>query len=306
MMDGFKLTTPVALMIFNRPRHTEQVFARIREARPARLLIVADGARGNRPGEAEKCAAARALTEQVDWDCEVSRNYAPDNLGCKRRVSSGLDWVFGQCEEAIILEDDCLPRHSFFRYCAELLEHYRDDKQVTAVSGDNFQFGKRWTDASYYFSRYPHVWGWATWQRAWQHYDVEMKGWPEARDSRWLNQLFDDQQRVRYWTETFQSVYDGEIDTWDHQWTFACWRMNGLTALPEINLISNIGFGLDATHTLRGSRFSAMQTEEIDFPLLHPATVVRQIEADAHTERQNFKTGWLARARRTVRRLLPN
>jgi len=305
-MGNFKLTTPVVFMIFNRPHHTEQVFARICEASPSRLLIIADGARANRPGETEKCALARAVTERVDWDCEVSRNYAPTNLGCRKRVSSGLDWVFSQYEEAIILEDDCLPHLSFFRYCAELLERYRGDQRVAAVSGDNFQFGRQWTDSSYYFSRYPHVWGWATWRRAWRHYDVEMGGWTEARDSGWLDQMFDDRRMARYWAETFQSVYDGQIDTWDHQWTYACWRMNGLAALPEVNLISNIGFGIDATHTMRGSKFSRMKVEEMSFPLRHPADVSRNAEADAYTERQNFKTGLLSRARKTVRRLFSN
>jgi hypothetical protein len=294
-MNDFTLKTPVAFMVFNRPHHTERVFARIREARPRRLLVIADGPRAGRPGEAENCEATRAITEFIDWDCDVERNYAPANLGCKRRVSSGLDWVFSLCEEAIVLEDDCLPHPTFFRYCSELLEYYRDDHRVVAISGDNFQFGRRRTGDSYYFSIYPHAWGWATWRRVWQHYDVEMESWPEARSNGWLKPLFQDRRVAEFWANNFQSVYTGRIDTWDHQWTYACWRLNGLTALPSVNLISNIGFGRDATHTFRKGLFSDMPAEAMVFPLQHPESVVRHLPADAHTERQNYNPGLLAR-----------
>ena len=303
-MEQFRLTVPVALFIFNRPDLTRQVFARIREARPERLLIIADGPRNDRPGESELCAAARTTVETIDWDCDVERNFSDINLGCRKRVSSGLDWVFSQREEAIILEDDCLPDGSFFRYCAELLERYRRDERVVSISGDNFQGGHRWTDADYYFSRHPHVWGWASWRRVWQHYDVRMKSWPEDRDRGWLNEVFADPRMARYWSETFEAVYRGEIDTWDHQWTYNCWRMNGFAALPEVNLISNIGFGRDATHTRRQSRFSAMATSPLSFPLRHPDKVARLAEADEFTERQNYRTDLVSRARRMVRRWL--
>lgn len=156
-MIDWRLTTPVAFLVFNRPDTTIRVFEEIRRARPPKLLVVADGARADRPGEAEKCAQVRAIVEQVDWECGVLKNYADDNMGCKRRISSGLDWVFANVEEAIILEDDCLPHPSFFRFCEELLRRYRDDERVMMISGDNFQFGKKRTDYSYYFSKYPHI-----------------------------------------------------------------------------------------------------------------------------------------------------
>lgn len=305
-MNEFKLAAPVVLLIFNRPQQTQSVFDRIREAQPENLFIVADGPRSDRPDESAKCQAARTITENIDWDCTVRRNYSDQNLGCKKRVSSGLEWVFDQCPEAIILEDDCLPHPSFFRYCAELLEKYREDERVASISGDNFQFGRRWTPESYYFSRHPHVWGWASWRRVWRHYDVEMKSWPEARDRGWLYDYFRDRKMAQYWTETFESVYRGKIDTWDHQWTYNCWRLGGLAALPEVNLISNIGFGKDATHTRRQSKFSALDTGALEFPLRHPASVSRHAEADQYTERQNYKMDFISRARRTVRKWLMN
>jgi hypothetical protein len=146
--------------------------------------VIADG-----PGSGEdlvKCEAARKIINQVSWDCEVLTNYSDVNLGCKKRISSGLDWVFKQCDEAIILEDDTLPHSTFFRFCSELLERYRDDQRVMMICGQNLQFGRKVNPYSYYFSRCPHIWGWATWRRAWNHFDLKMKSWPALRNTSWL------------------------------------------------------------------------------------------------------------------------
>ena len=181
-MTNWKLETPVAFLVFNRPHTTDKVFSEIAAANPRKLLIVADGPRPDQPGEAERCVAVRAIVDRVDWDCEVLTNYSDINLGCKARISSGLDWVFDTVEEAIVLEDDCLPHPSFFRFCEELLVKYRDDERIAQIGGVNFQSGRRRTNYSYYFSRYAHIWGWATWRRAWRHYDVALKAWPLIRD----------------------------------------------------------------------------------------------------------------------------
>src|SRR3989344_7840291 len=174
-MSDFKLTTPVAFLLFNRPETTARVFAASARAKPPNLLVVADGPRANRPGEAELCAAARAVIEKVDWDCEVVTHFSEVNLGCKCRMSSGVDWVFQTVPEAILLEDDCLPHPSFFRFCEEMLEGYRNDERISMIGGTNFQKGRERSPDSYYFSRYTHIWGWASWRRAWQKiYDVEM------------------------------------------------------------------------------------------------------------------------------------
>src|SRR5262245_44252833 len=212
------LDIPVAFLIFNRPGVTRRVFAEIARARPKRLLVVADGPRS--ADEAEKCVAARSVIDQVDWDCEVLINFSDVNLGCKRRVSSGLDWVFEHCDGAIILEDDCLPSQAFFPYCAELLEKYRDDDRVMMISGNNFQFGRKHSPYSYYFSRYAHIWGWASWRMAWRRHDIWMSRWPSLRETSWLQNLLDDPAAVRHFRETFDRTYDGQIDTWDYQWTF--------------------------------------------------------------------------------------
>ncbi len=298
-MSEWQLKTPVCFIIFNRPDVTEQVFQKIRQAKPPKLLVVADGARANKPGEQEKCAATRAIINQVDWDCEVLTNYSDINLGCRKRIYSGLDWVFSQVEEAIILEDDCLPHSSFFRFCEELLENYRHNSRIMLVSGQNLQFGQKTRNYSYYFSRYNHCWGWATWKRAWQYYDDTMALWPQVRDENWLFDILQDEQAFRYWSATFQSLYQG-FDTWDYPWLFACWLNQGLTILPNINLVSNIGFGKEGTHaTDSNSILSNIPVEEIQFPLKHPPFIIRDILADNFTER-TFYSGTLAKKEQAI------
>lgn len=287
-MPAVELNTPIAFLIFKRPDTAEKVFRAIREAMPSRLLVVADGPRADRPGESELCAQTREIIERVDWDCEVLTNYSDVNLGCKRRVSSGLDWVFGEVEEAIILEDDCVPHPSFFRYCGELLERYRDDKRVMSISGNNFQFGRKRSEYSYYFSRYVHVWGWATWRRAWEENDVNMKLWPEVRESGWLGDILQDNRAEQYWQQIFENTHQNRIDTWDYAWVFSCWVQSGLNTLPNANLVSNIGFGSAATHTSEESPLADLPTEPMSFPLSHPPFVVRDARADNFTQNRVF------------------
>jgi hypothetical protein len=275
------ITTPVALIVFNRPDLTERVFQAIRQVQPRKLLVIADGPRVDRPDEAEKCAATRQIIDRVDWDCEVLRNYSDVNLGCKRRVSSGIDWVFSQVEEAI-LEDDCLPGPSFFQFCQVLLEKYREDDRIMMVSGDNFQPPTGLEEESYYFSKYIHIWGWATWRRAWQHYDVGMSSWPDFRDRRLLKAICHDPIEEAYWITLFNNVANGKMDTWDQQWVYACWRNQGLSIMPTINLISNIGFRQDATHTIEKSSWAEMAVGEIQ-SIRHPKHVVANAVADAYT-----------------------
>jgi hypothetical protein len=279
------MNTPVVLIIFNRPDTTSHVFAEIRKARPPQLLVIADGPREKRSDDLEKCRAARAIIEKVDWPCKVMTNYAGQNLGCKHRVSSGLDWVFSLVEEAIILEDDCLPHPSFFRYCEELLERYRDDRRIGMISGHNVLFGYQRTADSYYYSSIPHIWGWATWRRNWEAYDFRISSWPRVRDAGLLQDIFHSDIEVKSWTSIFDCQYDGVFDTWDYQLVFASLTNNWLNITPNVNLISNLGFGGEATHTHNLKDILAKQlTEEIVFPLTHPSFVIN----DRVSERKVF------------------
>lgn len=283
-MSEFQLSTPVAFIIFNRPDTTARVFAEIAKARPPKLLVVGDGPRADRSGEDIKVAAARAIIGKVDWECEVLTNFSEINLGCKKRVSSGIDWIFEQVEEAIILEDDCLPDPSFFRFCQEMLERYRYDQRIGMISGDNFLFGQVYTQDSYYFSKYVHIWGWACWRDRWQQtYDVNMSKWPRIRDEGRLADLVGRPAEAEYWFDIFERVYHAKIDTWDYQWGFANWIEGRVCVLPSVNLISNIGFGINATHTVGTSQFADLPVEELHFPLMHPIGVLRNLKADALT-----------------------
>jgi hypothetical protein len=293
---------PVAMLVFNRPDETARVLAAVRAARPRRLLVVADGPRADRPGEAHRCAEVRALFDRVDWKCDVERDFAPVNRGCRGRVSSGLDWVFSRAEDAIVLEDDCEPHPSFFGFCDELLERYRDDPRVMAITGDNFQGGRRRGAGSYYFSRFMHVWGWASWRRAWAHYDVDMPSWGVGRDRHWLREYLGDRRAALIWEAIFNRARSGRINTWDYQWMYAIWSAGGVVATPNVNLVRNIGGGVDATHTV--GDVVEVDAQAIDFPLIHPASVERDREADEHVQRTRIRAPRFLGFRRAVMRIL--
>jgi hypothetical protein len=278
------LSTPVALFLFARPDTTRRVFETIRQARPARLYLVADGPRTDRPEETERSRAARAICAHIDWPCDVRVNFSDANLGQKRRLETGLRWVFEHTDEAIILEDDCVPDPTFFPFCQDLLDRYRDEPQVLAITGSNFQYGLRPGHASYFFSRYPLIWGWSTWRRAWRLYDDAMSRWPAAREGPWLSDLLGDGDAVRYWSYVFDTAHRSG-GSWDYAWTFACWQHGGLVASPRTNLVSNIGFGPEATHTRQHQcSYASLLTEPLESPLRHPARIQRDVEADAFTE----------------------
>lgn len=278
--------TPIVFLIFRRPEVTARVFEAIRQAQPRLLLVVADGPRDE--AEAVLCEQARAVTEQVDWDCQVLRNYAAVNMGCRDRISSGISWAFEQVEEAIILEDDCLPHPSFFTYCSDLLERYCHDERVMAISGDNFQGGQRRSSYSYYFSKYPHCWGWATWRRAWQHWHVNPKLWLDFRDSGLMATICEEVDEAQFWRRIFDQFFlQEQRSIWDYPWTLACWSQGGLTALPEVNLVSNIGFGAGATHTSRATAEAGLATADLG-SITHPLFVVRHRGADRYTFDHHF------------------
>ena len=284
-MADFILTTPVAFIIFNRPETTARVFVEIARARPPKLLVVGDGPRLSHAGEAERVAETRTIIDQVDWPCEVLTNFSATNLGCRKRVSSGIDWVFEQVEEAIILEDDCLPDPSFFRYCQELLIRYRADQRIGMISGDNFQFGRRYDENSYYLSKYMHIWGWASWRSRWQgSYDESLRQWPRIRDEGRLADLVQEKDEVSYWRRIFERVYKGRIDTWDYQWVLANWLAGRLAILPATNLISNIGFDAAATHTTWNSPLAKLPVVPMTFPMKHPVAMVHNRTADRHCD----------------------
>jgi hypothetical protein len=302
--SGGRLETPVVFLIHKRPDTTEKVFQEIARARPRQLFVVADGPAPGNAREARRCAESREIVRAISWDCEVLRNYADMRLGLKRRISSGLDWAFSQVEEAIILEDDCAPHPDFFRFCENLLSHFRDDPRIMMISGNNFQERARPCTATYYFSRIAHIWGWATWRRAWQCYDVGMTAFPRFVSERRIDSILPDTAMQAHYLDLLRGTYDDQIDNWGYRWQFAVWNRGGLVATPNSNLVSNIGFGPDATHTpTPHPLFANRPTYPLD--VIEHANDVR---ADDDADLREFRTEqeWYHRplARRVCDRLI--
>jgi len=284
------LNTAVLFLVFNRLDTTKQVFEAIRHAKPPRLYVAADGARANKEGEVDKTQVVRDyIMQNIDWKCEVKTLFREENLGCKYAVSGAITWFFDNEEQGIILEDDCLPSQSFFWYCEELLEMYKDDLRVWHISGDNFQNGIARGEGAYYFSQFNHVWGWASWGNRWEKYDVEMKSYKDFLENKIIKKLFLTKKEQRYWTNIFMNVSKGKIDTWDYQWTYTIWCNSGLSILPNKNLISNIGFGPDAVHTKDlESKQSKIARSDLNLPLVNPKFHIRDLSADKFTSAKMF------------------
>jgi hypothetical protein len=275
------VSTPIAYIIFNRPDHTRETFAAIRAQRPDKLFIIADGPRPLYPADTELCKEVRGIVGEVDWPCKVSHNFADENLGLKCRVQSGLDWVFSEVDSAIVLEDDCLPHPDFFLFCEALIVRYADDDRIAVITGNNFQDGRKRGDAAYYFSKYNHCWGWASWRRAWQYYQGDLPFWQDwQRSDDWLNKTPDRVER-RYWSEIFNRVIQNEINSWAYPWTASVWRHGGLTATPNVNLVTNIGFGPEGTHTFSRQNKELLPTQGLG-PLTHPTHVKQNLQADRY------------------------
>jgi hypothetical protein len=275
IMPTEALQTPVAFVVFNRPHTTRQVFEAISRARPAKLLLIADGPRQDREGDEEACRLVREIVNRVDWPCEVSRNFSESNLGCGERMISGLNWVFSQVEDAIILEDDCLPDSSFFPYCQELLERYRGDRRIAYISGSNLIEENTRIDDSYYFSRIGGIWGWATWGSEWRCYDRNLSDWKELKKRRMLEEIFDEPKAVKLWTRIFDAMHEEtKRDIWDYHWFYTCLKNSSLIIVPRVNLVANVGFGEGATHTTRADPRCTIPARSVKFPLRHPPSYI--------------------------------
>ena len=274
--------TPILFIIFNRPDTTFQVFNMIRKIKPSKLYVACDGPREKK--ENEKVLRSREIATNIDWPCEIRTIFSHNNLGCKKACIKAIDWFFENEERGIILEDDCLPHIDFFNFCENLLEYYSVDDRVSFITGDNFQNNKLRGDGSYYFSKYIGIWGWATWRRSWKKYDVgNMNFWPEWCNSNHFKDLLSDKVERKYWQNIFNLSYLDKIDTWCYPLLSSVWHKGGLTVTPNVNLVSNIGFGLDATHTkFEKSPNSKIATNNIGI-LNHPKKIERDIDADTWT-----------------------
>lgn len=287
------LKTPVAFLVFNRPETTARVFAAIRKAKPSRLLVVADGPRAGKDGELQRCAEVRALIKP-NWPCRVERNFASTNMGCKRRIQSGLNWVFKKTPEAIILEDDCLPAPDFFSFAAAMLSRYRKDERVKMISGSNFAPETWQSRADYGFTRHVFIWGWASWSRAWKNYDANMSEWPIHGEDI-LRKVFPDSRWARlFWKRGMRLTHNGAMDTWDYQWIWTLWKSGGLNLVPRKNLVSNIGAGEGASHGDHVGKCANLPLDRMPGPWMAPPRVdvdelyFRDMETRVYSGQGNF------------------
>lgn len=265
--------TPVLFIVFNRPDKTERIFQRIRAIKPKYLYIAADGPREDK--EKELCNEVRKIVSNVDWECEAKFLFRNENFGCSRAVISAIDWFFQNEEYGIILEDDCYPDLSFFPYCSELLTKYQGDTRVMMISGSNL--GMESGDSSYFFSKYGQIWGWATWKRAWAKFERTVN----IDD---VNLRFDSNKEKNYWRKNFSRII------WDVQWAvYSVWKNNGVAILPNVNLISNIGFGFGATNYKDKNNINAeIEIGSMTFPLIHPKVIAVSTEIDKKIFKQSY------------------
>ena len=299
-------SSPVLLIVFNRPSHAKTVFEKVRQARPPRLYIAVDGPRAHRPEDAELVQQTIDIYNDIDWPCAVKRLIRKENLGCKLAVSSAISWFFDNEEQGIILEDDCVPSPSFFTYCDHLLDRYKDSGTVMHINGVNFQDGNRRGDASYYFSKVCHVWGWASWRRAWRLYDIEMKGLEEFFSQRLYLSVLNYKESLQYWQRPFLGTKEGLLDTWDYQWVFSVWKNNGMSITPNVNLISNIGFDAMATHTHNHDpRVSNKPLDALEGPIRDPELMIPDYDGDQYSFNKlfSYRTDLVSKVKRKLNAL---
>lgn len=277
--------TPIALIIFNRPDYTQKLFDKISEIKPSVLYLIADGPREKNNDDAVNCDLVRKIFDKVSWKCELIKDFSDTNLGCGRRPYTGISNLFDTFEEAIILEDDCIPHSSFFRFSSELLEKYRDDTRVMQISGFNYInkiYGYS-TPQSYHFHKAFACWGWATWRRVWEHYDYQIKNWPLLKETGFLADYLSDESAVNYANRLFDETYANSdtIDYWDYQLWYAIWSQNGLAICPNINLVENVGILGGGTHfNADVSNDLYIKAQQMEFPLNHPPFILRDAKSD--------------------------
>lgn len=277
-------TVPVALFLFNRPKELKAVFDAIAKIKPSTLFLIADGPREGNVDDPHLCSEARSIVNQVDWPCKVYRQYSEKNQGCRNAIPNGLDWVFSHVEQCIILEDDCIPNDSFFYYCEELLNRYCDNPNIMTIGGHRYDGPDEFDGQSYFFSKYPSTWGWATWRRAWEHFDIELTQWPKLKNTDWLPTILGNKHHELYWSRIFDQMIEG-MDAWDYALVFSCWVQNGISIRSKVNLIENIGFGPNATHTKDNHQLiSQRKRQNLPLPLQHPGVIKTKAEDEDRIE----------------------
>ncbi|MHB8637143.1 MAG: glycosyl transferase [Fimbriimonadaceae bacterium] len=288
MANQSSCEVPVLLIAFNRPDDTEKALNAIRAAKPKRLYVSVDGPRANRDGEAHAVEAVVKLFDRVDWPCDVELRRNATNLGCCEGVASAISWLFEHSEAGIILEDDCIADPTFFPYCTELLARYAEDRRVGLISGTSNGLTLN-THASYGFSKYASIWGWASWRRAWSLFDARITDWPTIDAAGLIEAVLDDPREIAFWKTRFAAVFNHSgPDNWDYQWMITQFLNRMACIVPGTNLINNIGSGPQSTHMNPLDPDLHRPTSPMSFPLVHPKYLVIDKAADRQAMRERF------------------
>ncbi len=277
------MNSPILITAWRRVDKLEQLLLAIKENKPEKIYISCDGPRKNNNDDKERIQKVKATIDKlIDWDCDLYKLYNRDNLGCRGAMIKAINWFFDNESEGIILEDDCIPNNEFIPYCSKLLKKYRKNYKVWNIAGTNYQQGLHRGDGSYYFSKYFHCWGWATWKDRWLNIDEYIISWAKAKEALLLKSIFNDPLEIKFWTDIFDKFYKHNIpDTWDIEWTYTCLINEGYTIIPNVNLVKNIGFDKEATHT----KFTIDQysNSSLILPIKHPTFLVNDSDADRFT-----------------------
>lgn len=292
-----RFTTPILLLVFNRPEHVHRLINVLKPLHPKELYISCDGPRSGNLNDVKHIKKIRRVIErEVSWECNVHTLFSKTNGGCKLGVSQGITWFFNNVEAGIILEDDCVPHPTFFKYCEILLDKYKDQENVFSIMGTNL-LQKRFSSDSYVFTPHVFCWGWATWRRAWQHFDLHMNDWPKMKKENALSSIFIEQSAIDYWANIFDRTMNDEIDTWAFRWTYSSFKNNALNIMPNVNMITNEGFGFDkkATHTkFTHAKYSVVPKKAVKFPLKHPSEVAINHSRALYIHKTLYQENYLA------------
>jgi hypothetical protein len=276
---NYKVKSPILLITYKRFETTKQVFDIISQVKPDRFYFVSNAPNPNNLAEIDKILKVRNLLKEINWECDVKVLLRETHLQVRDSIPDAIDWFFETEVEGIILEDDCLPNFSFFRFCDELLDRFRDVHRVSVISGTNFDFNIELSN-QYYFSNLTHIWGWATWKRSWVNYDRDILYWPHLKSNNFLSSIFKKRKHIKFWESMLDGVYQKKINTWDFQLALTYWYQNQISIVPRVNLISNIGVGIESTNAHYQNSFSSMKTVEMKFPLEHNNSFVVDTFAD--------------------------
>ncbi len=302
MENSLHNTPPILLLIFNRPEKVAQLISSLRPLKPTQIYVAADGPRPGNTKDATQCEAARRVIETIDWPCHIQKRYSETNAGCRYGITHALDWFFTHEEHGIILEDDCIPHFSFFSFCTQLLERYKDDNRIMHISGNNFQNGIIRGSGSYYFSHYTHSWGWATWKRAWAKYNETIKKTNRMSIESVIDTTSLSKKAKKFWTNNIDYTIN-RADSWDSLWLYTVWAAKGMSILPNVNLVTNIGFDHESTHTYEKSKQANIPTTNLT-NIIHPTDNLIDTDADEYTFRTHFYKSFSSKVNYRLRGIL--